>query len=281
MTGVTALGEAPVAIGLPRATRRRRIGREAVLRSCSVLGFFLVWAAVCAVNRYAFRMFNPLLFPSPWLVLATGGEMVASGELLHHLLASLARVVQGFLVAAVLGVGVGILVGRSRTAEHVIDPLVQMLRPIPPLAFLPILVLWFGIGEASKVVFIAYATFFPIFTTTVDGIRYIDQVLLRAAASLGAKRLDLFRFVVLPAAMPNIITGLRIGFGLAFFVIVAAEFIAADAGLGFLINDARTFFMVPRMLLAAATIGLVGFLFNVALRGLEGRLLRWRGDART
>lgn len=274
------LGEDPAALGMPRPRPRRRIGREAVLRCCSVCGFFLIWAGICALNRYGVRMFNPLLFPSPGDVMQTGEEMVLSGELWHHLVASMSRVIQGFLVAAVLGVGVGILVGRSPTTEYIVDPIVQMLRPIPPLAFLPILVLWFGIGEASKIVFIAYATFFPIFTTTVDGIRFIDRVLLRAAASLGAKRFDLFRYVVLPSALPNIITGLRIGFGLAFFVIVAAEFIAADAGLGFLINDARTFFMVPRMLLAAATIGLVGFLFNVALRRLEAWLLRWRQDAR-
>jgi ABC-type nitrate/sulfonate/bicarbonate transport system permease component len=246
----------------------------------SVVAFFAIWYGVCAINENLVRLFNPILFPSPLTIVQTGVEMTRSGELLQDIAASMARVVQGFVIAAVAGVGVGLLVGRVRLIERLVDPLVQMLRPIPPLAFLPMMVLWFGIGESSKVAFIAYATFFPIFTTTVDGIKFIDPVLLRAASSLGATRRDLFRYVVLPAAMPSIITGLRIGFGLAFFVIVAAEFIAADSGLGFLINDSRTFFQVPRMLLGAAVIGIIGFAFNVALRSLEARLLRWRVDSR-
>jgi ABC-type nitrate/sulfonate/bicarbonate transport system permease component len=163
--------------------------------------------------------------------------------------------------------------------ESLVDPMLELLRPIPPLAFLPMMVLWFGIGEASKISFIAYAAFFPIFTTTLEGIKYVDPLLLRAAESLGASRRDLFRYVVLPAATPSIITGLRLGFGLSFFVIVAAEFIAADAGLGYLINDARTFFLVSQMLLGAAVIGLIGFAFNRLLRLLEARLLRWRKTA--
>jgi ABC-type nitrate/sulfonate/bicarbonate transport system permease component len=175
---------------------------------------------------------------------------------------------------------VGTALGRSRLLEHLVEPMLEMLRPIPPLAFLPMMVLWFGIGEASKVAFITYAAFFPIFTTTIEGIKYVDPVLIRAAASLGATERQIFWHVVLPAATPNIITGLRLAFGLSFFVIVAAEFIAADSGLGFLINDARTFFLVSNMLLGAAVIGVIGVLANVLLRKLEGRLLRWRSQAR-
>ena len=155
-----------------------------------------------------------------------------------------------------------------------------MFRPIPSLAFLPIFVLWFGIGEVAKIVFIMYATFFPIFTATAMGVRQIDPVLVRAAETLGASRRDIFRYVELPAASPSIIAGLRIGFGMSFFVIVAAEFIAADSGLGFLINDSRTFFNVPRMLLGAMVIGVIGFCFNILLRRVERSVLRclatWR-----
>ena len=185
----------------------------------------------------------------------------------------------GFAIAALLGVSLGMAVGRSRFLENLLDPMLELLRPIPPLAFLPMMVLWFGIGEASKIAFIAYAAFFPIFTTTLEGIKYVDPLLLRAAASLGANQRDMFRYVVLPSAMPGTITGLRLGFGLSFFVIVAAEFIAADSGLGYLINDARTFFLVSQMLLGAAVIGLIGFTFNRMLRMLEARLLRWRKTA--
>jgi ABC-type nitrate/sulfonate/bicarbonate transport system permease component len=266
-----------------QAVLRRRAGapklRLALLRCVSIVLFFVVWAGFSFANARWLKIFNPILVPSPLDVLNAGVELVQSGELQRDILASLSRVLQGFAIAAILGVALGMAVGRSRALESLVDPMLELLRPIPPLAFLPMLVLWFGIGEASKIAFIAYAAFFPIFTTTVEGIKYVDPLLLRAAASLGASRRDLFRYVVLPAATPSIITGLRLGFGLSFFVIVAAEFIASDSGLGYLINDARTFFLVSQMLLGAAVIGLIGFAFNRLLRLLEARLLRWRKTA--
>ena len=253
--------------------------RLTLLRSVSIVLFFVIWAAFSFANANYLKLFNAVLMPGPLDVLRTGLDLIKSGELQNDILASMSRVLQGFAIAAVLGVGLGMAVGRSRLLENLIDPMLELLRPIPPLAFLPMMVLWFGIGEASKIAFIAYAAFFPIFTTTLEGIKYVDPLLLRAASSLGASQRDLFRFVVLPAAMPGIITGLRLGFGLSFFVIVAAEFIAADSGLGYLINDARTFFLVSQMLLGAAVIGLIGFIFNRLLRLLEARLLRWRKTA--
>jgi ABC-type nitrate/sulfonate/bicarbonate transport system permease component len=262
--------------------RRRSVAprlRLALLRCSSIVIFFALWAAFSFANARYLKFFNPVLMPSPLDVLHTGVELVESGELQRDILASLSRVLQGFGIAAFVGVALGMAVGRSRLLENLVDPMLELLRPIPPLAFLPMMVLWFGIGEASKISFIAYAAFFPIFTTTLEGIKYVDPLLLRAAASLGASRRDLFRYVVLPAATPAIITGLRLGFGLSFFVIVAAEFIAADSGLGYLINDARTFFLVSQMLLGAAVIGLIGFGFNRLLRLLEARLLRWRKTA--
>ncbi len=264
------------------ARRRRSVAlrlRLALLRCSSIVIFFALWAAFSFANAWYLKFFNPVLMPSPLDVLHTGVELVESGELQRDILASLSRVLQGFGIAAFVGVALGMAVGRSRLLESLVDPMLELLRPIPPLAFLPMMVLWFGIGEASKISFIAYAAFFPIFTTTLEGIKYVDPLLLRAAASLGASRRDLFRYVVLPAATPAIITGLRLGFGLSFFVIVAAEFIAADSGLGYLINDARTFFLVSQMLLGAAVIGLIGFGFNRLLRLLEARLLRWRKTA--
>ena len=268
------------AASVARANEKRKRSvqrREAFLRILSVLSFFPFWEAFSHLNSSVLKLFNPILAPAPEIVVAAGIDMLRSGELIKDIDASLSRVIGGFFLAAFIGVAAGVLVGRSRILSCLVEPTIDMLRPIPSLAFLPMLVLWLGIGELSKVVFIAYATFFPIFTTTIQGVRHIDPILLRAAASLGASRRDMFRYVELPAALPSIITGLRIGFGQAFFVIVAAEFIAADAGLGFLINDSRTFFEVPRMLLGAMVIGLIGFSFNVVLRRVESRLLRWHG----
>jgi ABC-type nitrate/sulfonate/bicarbonate transport system permease component len=277
----TATVSAAAAPPAAPATARRApkgLSRPAilVLRLVSLLLFFALWWGVSLLNAHLLKVFNPILLPAPDEVLRAGIKMAASGELLKHITASLSRVLWGFGIAATLGILVGTALGRSRLLEHLVEPMLEMLRPIPPLAFLPMMVLWFGIGEASKVAFIAYAAFFPIFTTTIEGIKYVDPVLIRAASSLGASERQIFWHVVLPAATPNIITGMRLAFGLSFFVIVAAEFIAADSGLGFLINDARTFFLVANMLLGAAVIGIIGVLANVLLRKLEGRLLRWR-----
>jgi len=281
-SATVSVATAPAPAPVTGRRARRELSRPAVLglRAVSLLLFFVLWWGVSLLNAHVLKVFNPILLPAPDEVLRAGIKMAASGELLKHITASLSRVVWGFGIAATLGIVVGTALGRSRLLEHLVEPMLEMLRPIPPLAFLPMMVLWFGIGEASKVAFIAYAAFFPIFTTTIEGIKYVDPVLIRAASSLGASERQIFWHVVLPAATPNIITGMRLAFGLSFFVIVAAEFIAADSGLGFLINDARTFFLVSNMLLGAAVIGIIGVLANVLLRKLEGRLLRWRKESR-
>lgn len=254
---------------------------DAGMRCFAIVLFVAIWAAVSLGNQYIWKAFNPILLPTPIDVVRAGIDAIQTGELQANIIASMRRVIQGFGIAAVSGVVVGLAVGTWRPLEKLVEPMIELLRPIPPLAFLPMMVLWFGIGEMSKIAFIAYAAFFPIFTTTLEGIKYVDPVLIRAASSLGASRTDLFRYVVLPAATPSIITGLRLGFGLSFFVIVAAEFIAADSGLGYMINDARTFFLVSQMLLGAVVIGLIGFIVNIALRGVESWLLRWRVATRS
>jgi ABC-type nitrate/sulfonate/bicarbonate transport system permease component len=141
---------------------------------------------------------------------------------------------------------------------------------------LPLFIVWLGIGEVSKIGFITYATFFPMFVTTVHAVRQIDPVLLRAARSLGARPAQLFVRVILPAALPEILTGMRLGIALSFFVIVISEFIGAEQGLGYLINDGRNFFLVPQMLGAAVLLGLLGYAGNALVRRIERRTLRWQ-----
>ena len=262
------------------AGKRGSFWTDLAMRSVSVVGFFVLWYAVSLLNSHVWKTFNPVLLPLPHEVLGAAIKLTASGELPRDIAASLSRVILGFLVAAVLGVGLGTVIGRSRTIEKLLEPALELMRPVPPLAFLPVFVLWFGVGESSKVAFITYSAFFPIFTTTTEGIKFVDILLIRAAQTLGASKGEIFRLVVLPAALPSIITGLRVGFAQCLFVIVAAEFIAANSGLGFLINDSRSFFLMSNMLVGAAVIGLVGFVFNSLLRRLEAYLLRWREDAR-
>lgn len=262
---------------IARATEAERPSRvlPAMMRALSLTGFVGLWAAASLLNL-RFNWVRPLLLPSPWDVFAELVRFAANGELLVHVGASLYRVMCGFIFGALAAVPLGMAVGRVRAIRWIVEPILEVLRPIPPLALLPIMVIWFGIGESSKIVFITYTSFFPMFVTTVESAAYVDPLLVQAASSLGATRRQLFRYVILPAALPGIVTGLRLGFGLSLFVIVAAEYVAASRGLGFLINDGRNFYLLPQMLMAAIVIGVLGYFFSAVLKGLETRILRWR-----
>jgi ABC-type nitrate/sulfonate/bicarbonate transport system permease component len=253
-------------------------GRALALRLSAVAAFLVLWSLVSGAV-VILQLFNPIFLPGPWLVLGNVLDMAMRGQLWMHLAATLERVAVGFGTGAGLGVGLGLAAGHLRPIRAVVEPLVELLRPIPPLAVLPMFIVWVGIGETSKIGFITYATFFPIFLTTVTGVRQIDPLLLRAAQSLGARGLGLFTRVILPAALPDILTGLRLGVALAFFVIVISEFIGAEHGLGYLINDGRNFFLVPQMLGAAIVLGLLGYAGNGLVRLLERRLTRWQHPA--
>jgi ABC-type nitrate/sulfonate/bicarbonate transport system permease component len=181
-------------------------------------------------------------------------------------------------IAAVLGVLLGLLSGYLALVEDLTDPVIEVIRPIPPLAFLPMFIIWFGIGELAKVLFIAFSCFFPIYLNTAQGVRFTDPVLVRAARSLGASQAQVFFHVVLRAALPEIMTGLRLGFGMSLFVLVAAELIAADSGLGYRIQEARNMFQVDVMFLCAFAIGVLGFALGTLLRWLQGDILRWKAQ---
>jgi ABC-type nitrate/sulfonate/bicarbonate transport system permease component len=258
----------------PALTRRRALA----LRLTAVLAFLAAWSLAAGIV-VVFQLFNPIFLPGPWLVVGSLVELGAKGQLWIHVRATLERVAVGFGTGAGLGVALGLAAGQLRVVRDLVEPVVEMLRPIPPLAVLPLFIVWVGIGEPSKVGFITYATFFPIFLTTVTGVRQIDPLLLRAARSLGARGPRLFLRVILPAALPDILTGLRLGVALAFFVIVISEFIGAEHGLGYLINDGRNFFLVPQMLGAAVVLGLLGYAGNGLVRLLERRLTRWQHPA--
>ena len=255
-----------------RALSRRRI---LALRAVSVLVLLTLWSLASGIVVVA-QLFNPIFLPGPWLVLGAIASLVAKGQLWTHLAATLERVAIGFTAGAVLALGLGLVAGQWRALRNAVEPVIELLRPIPPLAMLPLFIVWVGIGEASKIGFITYATFFPMFLTTVHAVGQIDPVLLRAARSLGARPAQLFLWVVLPAAVPEILVGLRLGIALAFFVIVISEFIGAEHGLGYLINDGRNFFLVPQMLGAAVLLGLLGYAGNAAVRLVERRALRWQ-----
>jgi ABC-type nitrate/sulfonate/bicarbonate transport system permease component len=251
-----------------------RTNNPGLIRAAALLGVLGTWAVVAHGNRLV-ELTNPVLLPTPVEVLALGIATTRDGSLPRHLLTSLVRVLEGFGLAAVAALGLGVLVGLCAPLRLMLEPVIEFVRPIPPLAFLPMFLVWFGLGETSKVAFIAYTTFFPMFVGITASLLRVDVMLLRAAASLGASRRDLIGQVAVPAALPGIVVALRLGFGLALFVIVGAEFMGADAGLGHLIMEGRVFFNPTQIVLGALVLGLLGALVNGLLHTGERRALRW------
>lgn len=247
-------------------------------RLAALLGVLVAWA-VLAYGNAALAVMNPVLLPTPGQVAGVFADTVRDGSLPRHVATSLGRVALGFGAAAAAALALGLLAAMCVPVRLMVEPIVEFLRPIPPLAFLPMFLVWFGLGEASKVAFIGYTTFFPMFVGIAAGVLRVDVALLRAAASLGAGRLQLIGRVILPAAAPGIVVALRLGFALALFVIVGAEFMGADAGLGHLIMEGRTFFVPAQIVMGALVLGLLGSVVNALLLGAERRVFRWRAAA--
>lgn len=246
-----------------------------------------IWQ-VAAVNGWA----NPQVLPAPLAVLekwvayllplqpyAEGqGSWLAwavSGELIRDALGSLSRVAMGFAIGAGLALPLGLLMGASPRVYAWINPLMQLLRPIPPIAYIPLAILWFGLGNPPAVFLIALGAFFPVLMNTVAGVRQVDAIYIRAARNLGASGATLFLRVMLPAAVPYILSGVRIGIGTAFIVVIVSEMIAVNNGLGFRILEAREYFWSDKIIAGMMTIGLLGLAIDVAMNRLNNYLLRW------
>ena len=242
---------------------------------CTLVLFIAAWQTVGLINS-ELKFYNPLLIPSPFDIVNKAAALWSSGALQKHIAASVTRVFLGVLMAFLPAVVLGIGIARSRTVEVVFEPLIELIRPIPPLAVLPMFILWFGIGETSKLVFIAFAAFYIIMTTVMLSAANIDVVLIRAARTLGINGWRFYREIVFPAVSPDLFVGIRLGLSAGFVVIVASEFIAADVGLGYLINYARAYFRVPDMFVGALTIGIIGYSVNMLLIVVERRLFSWR-----
>lgn len=242
----------------------------------TVAGLLLVWGLVSNLG-----LVPPLFLPAPQAVLRKLVTVAVNGfadaTLLQHLAASLGRVFAALALALVVAIPVGIAIGTSRVARGILDPLIEFYRPIPPLAYLPLIVIWFGIGETSKVLVIFLAIFAPIAISTAAGVRAVPPDRLRAARSLGATRAQLLRHVILPNALPEILTGVRIGLGVGWSTLVAAELVAATSGLGFMIQSAAQFLVTDVVVLGILVIAVVAFLLEYLLRLLQRRLTPWHG----
>jgi NitT/TauT family transport system permease protein len=230
-----------------------------------------LWAAVVALS-------GSVIFPSPQQVVAGVYELALDGSLWRHIGASLMRVVTGFALALCIAMPLGLWMGRVPAAFRALNPLFQILRPISPIAWIPLTILWFGVGDASPVFLIFLSSVFPMIVQTSAGVHGIERRYLDAAENFGVPRAVLLRQVIVPAVLPEVVVGMRIGLGVAWLVVVAAEMIAPKSGLGYLIIDARNAGNRYDLVVAGMiVIGLIGLLLDWAMRLLE-RLpaVRWR-----
>lgn len=252
-----------------------------LLGAIALLPNFLFLAVVILAWQFASKVWIPsidphmaVLMPAPTTIAVTAAGMIASGELLFHMMASLKREAVAFLLAA-SAIPLGIAMGWWRLVYNQVNPIMEILRPIPPLAWIPLSILWFGIGDEQNEFIIFLGMFFPILVNTIVGVKNIDPNLVRAARSLGAPEHKVLARVVLKGALPQIITGVRIGLGVGWMALVAAELVGASSGLGFLINDARSMLRTDTITVGMLSIGVIGLLIDTAIRLLSRRLLPW------
>lgn len=233
-----------------------------------------LWQFVSTVWLPAKDPYLAVLMPAPTAIVAAAAELIANGDLFMHLFASLKRELSAFVISLV-AIPLGIAMGWWRPVYVQVNPVIEILRPIPPLAWIPLSILWFGLSDMQNQFIILLGIFFPILVNTVTAVRTVDSNLIRASRTLGASEWDVLRTVVFKAALPQIITGIRIGLGVGWMALVAAELVGATTGLGFMINDARSILRTDIIVVGMLTIGVMGLLIDLGIRWLGQRLLPW------
>ena len=252
----------------PRATLPRNLRRFTPL--IGILLGIVAWQIAIILTR------SPLV-PGPWEVALAVIELAQRGLLLKYVVASLFRVTWGYVAALILAVPAGLMLGMWRRGEAAVNPILQVLRPISPLAWIPIAILWFGVGDASAVFLIFLASFFPLTVAAMNAVHNVESTHLAAGLNFGLSRVDLIRMVVLPSVLPQLIIAMRVALGIAWLVVVAAEMIAVNSGLGFLIIDARNAGNRYDLVVAGMfLIGVIGVVLDLVMRRLETlEFVRW------
>lgn len=221
---------------------------------------------------------NTSILPAPSTIWHTLITMIISGEIFKHLVTSLERVIKGYILGSFLGITLGTLMGLMKRLDKGLTIIMGILRPIPVIAWVPILILWLGIDEASKVTVITIGSFWPILLNTIHGIKNTDRKYLELADTLEKSKIVILFKIILPSALPSIFTGLRIGIGNAWMSVVGAELIAAASGIGYLISYARELSQPDVMLVGVFSIGIIGLLIDLIIKRIEKRVLRWNDN---
>jgi taurine transport system permease protein len=280
-------GSTPVNSAEPEAERharpdrervRPRISKHRLISIATVLVVIGVWTLATRL-----QLISAVFLPSPAAVARKFVDVSVNGfsdaTLWQHTLASLSRVFAALALAVVTAVPLGVLIGLNPTARAIADPLIEFYRPVPPLAYLPLIVIWCGIGEPSKILLIWLAIFAPLTISTQQGVRRVKQSRVRGAQALGATRWQLIRYIVVPSAAADVLTGIRVSLGVGWSVLVAAELIAATRGLGFMIQSAAQFLVTDVVIMGIIVIALIAGLFEWGLRSLQRLLVPWEGHA--
>ncbi|GGE03359.1 ABC transporter permease [Aureimonas endophytica] len=255
----------------PIAPRLRRAAAGIGLGLPALLAFALLWEAAPRLG-----WINALFFPPLSRVLSALWDMIASGTMAEHIGISLQRAALGFLLAIVVAVPLGLIMGRYTLFERMSDFLVQTLRNTSQFALMPVFILVLGIGEASKIAITFYAAVFFLLVNTIVGVKSVDPLLLKAARSMGTSDWDLFKKVILPSAVPSIVAGARLGVKTSLFSVIAAEMLAAQSGIGFLIQHSSLMLETDRMYAGILTLTITGLVLNYLLVALEARATRWK-----
>jgi NitT/TauT family transport system permease protein len=242
-----------------------------VLKNCALITVIIVlWQILPSV-----RAVNPAYLPPFLTVLSSWIELIASGLLLPHFVVSMRRIAAGFAMALLFGIPVGVCIGYFKWFSALTSPLINICRQIPSLALFPVFILFFGIGEPSKVVIVFWISVWSVLLNTITGVRQVDRFLIKAAKSMGAGNWRILRTVILPGIVPSLMTGIRLGAGNAVVALVAAEMIGAKSGLGFMVINAQYNFQISQMYAAILSIALIGVGVNQILLALEKRLTFW------
>ena len=246
------------------------------ISAVSIVAFFAIWWVVSKLG-----LVREDFLPSPARLVDAFMEMLRDGyggsPMWKHVGMSILRAFSGFIAAVVLGVPFGILIGRHEVMGAIVAPIIGFLRPIPPIAFVTLFVFYFGIGEASKIGLIFMAAFWYVVLNCADGVRAVPEILIRAGQSIGLNRWQLFFRVIIPAAMPAIMTSLRAASSICWTLVVASELLGAQAGLGFIILDSAQFFNIPATFIGIVIIGMIGLAWEIALSAAQRRILHWQG----
>ncbi len=245
-------------------------------------GFLLIAFLLAAWEiSSATEVIDPVSLPRVSAILASWWSSITSGAIVGAVLPTLWRILAGFTLATLVGVPVGLLMGTIPFVFRLLEPLTEFIRPIPSAAYIPVAILFLGIGDEMKIFVVFLASLFPILLNSFAGVRGIDPVLIDTAHTFGTSRLATLRQIVLPAALPSILTGMRISVGLCLIVAVVAEMISGNSGIGYFILNNQRIFRVPEMFAGIFTLGLLGYLINLAFLHIEHFLLRWRTTAET